>query len=160
MLRKFAICALLGTVVFVAGCGSSDDTTSDADDQAIRELVAKMNQATRDRDASAFCLIIQPSAIEETFHDIDRCVSETSPILKQAGKQPELKVETIEVDGDLAKVTFAGSAGGEANFVKEGGQWYVPLSTGDESGIAGGTGDLTDSGDSGDGASTSSGDDQ
>jgi len=114
-----------------SGCGSSDDSTSDADDQAIRELVSKLNQATQDKDASAFCLIMQPSAVDETFHDIDRCVSETKPILESAGKQPVLKVDTIEVDGDVANVTFAGGTGNEAKFVREDGQWYVPLDQGD-----------------------------
>ena len=52
MLRKAAICALLATAVVVAGCGSSDDSTSGEDTQAITELVAKLNQATRDRDAA------------------------------------------------------------------------------------------------------------
>ena len=128
MLRKAAICALLATAVVVAGCGSSDDSTSGEDTQAITELVAKLNQATRDRDASEFCLIMQPSAVDETFHDIDRCVSETKPILKAAGAQAVLKIETIEVNGDIATVTFNGGGGREAKFVREGGQWYVPLS--------------------------------
>ena len=131
MLRKVAICALAGAALMASGCGSSDDSTSDADDQAIRELVSKLNQATQDKDASAFCLIMQPSAVDETFHDIDRCVSETKPILESAGKQPVLKVDTIEVDGDVANVTFAGGTGNEAKFVREDGQWYVPLDQGD-----------------------------
>jgi hypothetical protein len=128
MLRKVAICALAGAALMVSGCGNSDDSTSQADDQAIRELVTKLNEATRKQDASAFCLIMQPSAVDETFHDIDRCVSETKPILEAAGKQPVLKVDTIEVDGDVANVTFTGGAGSEAKFVREDGQWYVPLS--------------------------------
>ncbi len=134
MLRKAAICALIGTSLLVAGCGSSDNSTSEADEREIRELVADVNQATADRDASAFCLLIQPSAIEETFYDIDRCVSETSKILKQVGEQPKLTVESIEVDGDVATVQFSGSAGGAANFVREEGRWYVPLLNGAEAG--------------------------
>lgn len=114
-----------------SGCGSQDDSTSPADDQAIRELVSKLNQATQGKDASAFCLIMQPSAVDETFHDIDRCVRETKPILEAAGKQPVLKVDTIEVDGDVANVTFGGGTGSQAKFVREDGQWYVPLSQSD-----------------------------
>jgi hypothetical protein len=133
MLRKVAICALIASTLVAVGCGDSGDSTSDADTQAIKELVTKMNEATQARDASAFCLIMQPSAVEKTFHDIDRCVSETRPILKAAGKQPELEVESVEVDGDVATVQFAGDAGGEARFVREGSQWYVPLDTGDDS---------------------------
>jgi len=133
MLRKAAICALMVSALVVVGCGSSDDSTSDADVQAIKELVTKMNQATEDKDASAFCLIMQPSAVQKTFHDIDRCVSETKPILEAAGKQPVLKVEGVDVAGDVATVRFAGEAGGEAQFVKEGSQWYVPLDAGDDS---------------------------
>ncbi|HRV59816.1 MAG: hypothetical protein KDB54_03750 [Solirubrobacterales bacterium] len=133
MLRKAAICALMATTLtctalVAAGCGGSDDSTSEEDNQAITDLVSKLNQATRDKDASEFCLIMQPSAVDETFHDIDRCVSETKPILQAAGKQPVLKVESIEVNGDIATVTFAGSSGNEAKFVREDGQWYVPLS--------------------------------
>lgn len=140
MLRKVAICALMASALVAAGCGSSDDSTSDADTQAIEELVAKMNRATQDKDASAFCLIVQPSAVEKTFHDIDRCVSETKPILKAAGKQPELEVASVDVDGDVATVQFAGDSGGEAQFVKEGSQWYVPLDTGDDSTVDTGVG--------------------
>ena len=130
MLRKVAICAVLATALMAAGCGSSNDSTSADDEQEIRALVADVNRATAEQDASAFCLLIQPSAIQETFNDIDRCVSETKKILEQAGEQPKLEVESIEVDGDVAAVQFSGSAGGEANFVREGGQWYVPLDSG------------------------------
>jgi len=131
MLRKVAICALTASALLVAGCGGSGDSTSEADDQAIHELVAKLNTATKDKNASEFCLLVQPSAIEKTFHDIDRCVSETKKILKTAGDQPVLKVDSITVDGDLASVYFEGDAGNSAMFVKEGGQWYVPLSQSD-----------------------------
>ncbi|MCB0856770.1 MAG: nuclear transport factor 2 family protein [Solirubrobacterales bacterium] len=134
MLRKAAICALLGAALVAGGCGSSEDSTSEADEKEIRELVADVNQATAEKDASAFCLLIQPSAIEETFYDIDRCVSETRAILKQVGEQPKLTVESIEVDGDVATVQFSGSAGGAANFVREQGRWYVPLLNGAEAG--------------------------
>lgn len=127
MLSKATICVLLASAAVLAGCGGSGGGTSAEDESEIKDLVAKMNQATQDRDASAFCLIIQPSAIEKTFHDIDRCVSETGPILKAAGEQPVYKVERIEVDGDVARVSFSGSAGEEATFVRENGQWYLPL---------------------------------
>lgn len=128
MLRNVAICALIGSATLVSACGGSDDSTSSEDSQAITELVAKLNQATQEKDASAFCLIMQPSAVEQTFHDIDRCVSETTPILKAAGDQGVLKIDTIEVNGDIAAVTFQGGTSREAKFVKEDGQWYVPLS--------------------------------
>lgn len=134
MLRKAAICAMLGAALVSGGCGSSEDSTSEADEQEIRELVADVNRATAEKDASAFCLLIQPSAIEETFYDIDRCVSETRAILKQVGEQPKLTVESIEVDGDVATVQFSGSAGGAANFVREQGRWYVPLLNGADAG--------------------------
>lgn len=139
MLRKAAICALLGTALLMGGCGSSDDSTSQADEQEIRELVADVNQATAEKDASAFCLLIQPSAIKETFYDIDRCVSETRAILDKVGEQPKLTVESIEVDGDVATVQFSGSAGGAANFVREQGRWYVPLLNGTGAGGAAGS---------------------
>ena len=132
MLRKAALCALALTAFLAVGCGGSDDSTSDADETEIRELVAQVNEATSNQDASAFCLLIQPSAIDDTFHDIDRCVSETRTILKEAGEQPELMVESIEVEGDVASVQFSGAAGGQASFVREGGQWYVPLIDGSD----------------------------
>lgn len=131
MLRKVAICAVMATALLAVGCGNSDDSTSQEDEKEIKELVAKVNQATESKDASAFCLLIQPSAVEETFIDIDRCVRETRPLLKQAGAQPALEVESVEFDGDLAKVTFAGGTSNEATFVREGGQWYVPIDQGD-----------------------------
>ena len=136
MLRKVALCAVMATALLAAGCGGSDDSTSSEDDKEIRELVAEVNQATKEKDASAFCLLIQPSAIEETFVDIDRCVQETKQILKQAGDQPTLEVESVEVDGDLAQVTFTGTASNEATFVREGGRWYVPI---DQSDVKAGT---------------------
>ena len=40
--------------------------------------------------------IMQLVVVEQTFHDIDRCVSETTPILKAAGDQGVLKIDTIE----------------------------------------------------------------
>ncbi len=127
MLRKAAICAVMATALRVGGCGDSNDESSAEDEQAITELVAKLNEATREKDASALCLMMQPSGVEETFNGIDRCVRETRAILKAAGEQPAVEVENIEIDGDQANVTFAGSAGGEASFVKEGSQWYLPL---------------------------------
>lgn len=131
MLRKALTCALLAAAVVAAGCGGSDESTSEADEGAIRELVTKVNEAAANKDASAFCLLFQPSGIEATFHDIDRCVSETRQILKNAGEQPELRVESIEVDGDQATVTFAGNTLTEYNVVKEGGHWYWPIDPGD-----------------------------
>ena len=131
MLRKVAICALLAPVALLAGCGGSDEGTSEEDERAITELVAKVNEATREKDASAFCLLIQPSAIEETFLGIDRCVNETRPILETAGSQPVLEVETVEVDGDVATVTFTGTTSNQASFVREGSQWYLPLDQGE-----------------------------
>lgn len=142
----------MATTLLAVGCGGSDGGTSEEDEQAITELVDKLNQATAAKDASALCLLVQPSGVEETFHGIDRCVSETKPILKAAGKQPELKIENIEIDGDTAKVTFEGSAGGETSFVKEDGQWFVPLVS-NEAGVEAGEpsgGELPDPGDSGD----------
>ncbi len=139
MLRKIAICAVMAAGLLAAGCGSSDDSTSEADEKEIRELVADVNEATAEKDASAFCLLIQPSAIEETFHDIDRCVSETRKILDTAGEQPKLEVEDIEVDGDVATLRFTGNAGGEANVIREGGQWYVPLVNAAQAGDASGS---------------------
>lgn len=145
MLRKVAICALMATTLLAAGCGSSEDSPSEEDTQAINKLVADLNEATQEKDASAFCLLIQPSAVDETFHGIDQCVKETKPILKNATDQPVLEVEDIIVEGDQATVTFPQ---GEANFVREGSQWYLPLTSNDlgtEPGEPSG-GDLPDSG--------------
>lgn len=138
MLRTVAICALMATSLLVAGCGSSEDSTSEEDSQEITELVDRLNDAAREKDASEYCLIMQPSAVEETFHGIDRCVKETEAILEAAGEQPALTIEQIEVDGDVALVQFEGSAGSEARFVREGGQWYLPL--GNETENSGATG--------------------
>lgn len=137
----------MATTLLVAGCGGSDDESSAEDEQAITELVAELNEATRAKDASALCLMMQPSGVEATFNGIDRCVRETKAILKAAGEQPAVEVENIEIDGDQANVTFTGSASGPVSFVREGSQWYLPLST-DEAGVR--ADQSTDSGDSGD----------
>lgn len=131
MVRTAAICALVATALLAVGCGGSDESASEEDKQAITTLVDELNKATEAKDASELCLMMQPSGVEETFHGVDRCVKETNAILKAAGDQPELKVESIEIDGDLALVTFAGNAGGEVSFVREGSQWYLPLGSGE-----------------------------
>lgn len=138
MLRTVAICVLMATSLLAAGCGSSEDSTSEEDSQEITELVDRLNDAAREKDASEYCLIMQPSAVEETFHGIDRCVKETEAILEAAGEQPALTIEQIEVDGDVALVKFEGSAGSEARFVREEGQWYLPF--GNETEDSGATG--------------------
>jgi hypothetical protein len=130
MLKKLATFALVGAALFAVGCGGSDDSASEEDRQALTELVDELNRVTSEKDAAGFCEVMQPSQIEETFHSKARCVSETENILKQAGKQPVLSIEDIQVDGDRAEVQFAGRAGA-AIFVKEDGKWYVPFSTGD-----------------------------
>jgi ketosteroid isomerase-like protein len=127
MLRTVASCTLVASALIAGGCGGSDESNSQEDKKAIEELVARINDATQTKDASAFCLIMQPSAVEEKFHDIDQCVKETKVILKAARNQPVLEVEDVEVDGDVARVRFAGGAGSEYTFVREEGQWYVPL---------------------------------
>ena len=133
MLKKLATIGLIGAALFAAGCGGSDDSASEEDTQAINGLVEELNRVTSDKDAAAFCDVMQPSQVEETFHSKERCVSETEKILKQAGEQPVLSVEDISVDGDRAEVQFAGRAG-TAIFVKEDGKWYVPFSSGSDSG--------------------------
>ncbi|MBN8867030.1 MAG: hypothetical protein J0H98_05715 [Solirubrobacterales bacterium] len=132
MLRKIAICALMATTLVAAGCGGSDDSTSDADSQAINALVDELNRVTAEKDAAGFCDVILPSQVESTFHGKGRCVKETKAILVQAGDQPAVKVENIKVDGDQAEVEFADKSG-QAIFIKEGGKWYLPLSTDDTS---------------------------
>ena len=101
MLRKVAICAVIATSLLAVGCGSSEDSTSEEDSQGITELVDRLNDAAREKDASEYCLIMQPSAVEETFHGIDRCVKETEAILEAAGEQPALTIEQVEIDGDV-----------------------------------------------------------
>lgn len=137
MFARAAAIALTLTLLAVAGCGGSDETDTEADNEAIRELVAKLNEATSSKDASAFCLIIQPSAVEETFNGIDQCVRETRPILRLAGEQDPLEIENIEVDGDIATVSFQGGTGSEARLVREDGQWYVPLNQATATGDSG-----------------------
>lgn len=133
MLKKLATIGLIGAALVATGCGGSDDSGSEEDTQAITALVEELNRVTADKDAAAFCDVMQPTQVEETFHSVDRCVSETEKILKQAGEQPVLEIEDISVDGDRAEVQFAGRAG-TAVLVKEDGEWYVPFSSGtDES---------------------------
>lgn len=132
MLKKVATIGLIGAALLASGCGGSDDSANEEDTQALTALVEELNRVTSEKDAAGFCDVMQPSQVEDTFHSKERCVSETEKILKQAGEQPVLDVEDIQVDGDQAEVKFAGRAG-TAIFVKEDGEWYVPFSTGETS---------------------------
>ncbi len=121
-------CALVVGLLAVAGCG--DDDSGSADDQvAIEEVVAQINLANAEKDGAAYCDLLQPSTFFDTFTSRAKCVRETNQILEQVGRQPELEVESVSVDGDTAKVAFAGRSG-EAPFVKEDDRWYLVLSQG------------------------------
>lgn len=121
-------CALVAGALAISGCGG-DDSGSEEDTAAINELVTQINAANAEKDGAAYCNLLQPSTFSETFTSKARCVRETNQILEQAGKQPELVVEGVSVDGDTAKVTFA-ERSGEAPFVKENGNWYLTLGQG------------------------------
>lgn len=133
MLRKAATMSLLVAILFVAGCGGSEESASQEDTEAITTLVGELNRVTADRDADGFCELMQPTQMEATFHSLGRCIKETQAILDQAGDQPTLEVENIEVDGDTALVAFTGAAGRELELVRENGFWYIPFDTGDDS---------------------------
>lgn len=117
--------ALVVTALAVVACGGGDSGSED-DRAAIEELVTQINRANADSDGAAYCDLLQPSTFFDTFTSKARCARETNQILDQAGRQPALEVESISVDGDTARVTFAGRSG-EAPFVKEGDRWYLAL---------------------------------
>lgn len=130
MKRTLVTLAVIATgAVLLAGCGG-DDGTSDADEKAINSLVAELNRVTSEKDAGGFCDVMQPSSLETVFNTRARCIKETKAILDQAGEQPTLEVDSIEIDGDQALVKFTGR-NGEAPLIKEGDDWYVPLPTGE-----------------------------
>ncbi|MBK5233400.1 MAG: hypothetical protein JJE13_10520 [Thermoleophilia bacterium] len=136
MKLKLALAAVLAaTFVVATGCGSDDtssaDTQQDTDD--ITALVADINQVTQDKDAQGFCALMQPTGVTEVFNTQSQCVRETTKILDQdRTKEPELKIEDIAIDGDDATVTLVNNAGGAPiDLVKEGGKWYVPLTSED-----------------------------
>lgn len=136
MKLKLAFAAVLAaTFVVVAGCGGDDTSSADKqqDTDDITALVADINQVTKDRDAQGFCALMQPTGVTEVFNTQSQCVRETAAILKQdRPRDPELKIEDIEIDGDNATVTLVNNAGGAPiDLVKEGGKWYVPLDKGD-----------------------------
>ncbi|MBK8294696.1 MAG: hypothetical protein IPK93_07980 [Solirubrobacterales bacterium] len=144
MKLKLAVAAVLAaTFVVVAGCGSDDASSTDKqqDTDDITALVADINQVTKDRDAQGFCALMQPTGVTEVFNTQSQCVRETATILKQdRGKQPELKIEDITIDGNDATVTLVNNAGGAPiDLVKEGGKWYVPLGKGETSSPTDGT---------------------
>jgi len=115
-----------------AGCGGGDSSADNAEDtEAITALVAEINRVTSEKDAQGFCAVMQPSGVKDTFNTQARCVQETTAILEQsAGGQPKLVIQEISIDGDKATVDLESNAGGApVNLVKEGGKWYVPLST-------------------------------
>lgn len=131
-LKLASAAALAATLVVLAGCGGTDSSSADEEqDKAdITGLVADINQVTQDRDAQGYCALLQPSGVTGVFNTQSQCVRETTKVLDQTrGKDPELKIEDIEIDGDDATVTLANNAGGAPiDLVKEGGKWYVPLS--------------------------------
>lgn len=125
-MKRVATLLLIGLSLGAAvGCGGGSDADP-ADEEAVRELISEVNRATADRDAEAFCAVIAPSALKRTFQTASRCARETGAILKQAGEQPALEVDTIEITGDRATVTFKGR-NGEAAVIREDGRWYIPL---------------------------------
>ena len=131
-LKPALIAAIAATLLVISGCGSSDDSSSadtQQDEQDITALVAEINSANKDKDALAYCGLMQPSGVTEVFNTQSQCVRETTKILEQdSAKQPELKIDDIEIDGDRATVTLENNAGGApVSLVKEGGKWYVPL---------------------------------
>ncbi len=123
-----AACALVVGALVFAGCGGGDSGSAE-DEAAIEEVVTLINRANADSDGAAYCDLLQPSTFFDTFTSRAKCARETNQILEQAGSQPELEVESITVDGDTAKVTFAGRSG-EAPFVKEDDRWYLALGQG------------------------------
>lgn len=118
--------AALG-IAAITGCGGSQDES--ADEQAIRDLISRVNQATADRDAAAACDAIAPSSIAEQFNTRGRCIRETGVILKQAGDQPQVEVQSVDVTGDKATVTFK-DRNGEVGVIREDGEWYIPIESG------------------------------
>jgi len=119
-------CALAVGVLAFAGCGGGDSGSED-DRAAIEEIVAQINGANAEKDGAAYCDLLQPSTFFDTFTSRAKCARETDQILDQAGRQPELVVESVSVDGDTAKVAFA-ERSGEAPFVREDDRWYLTLS--------------------------------
>ncbi len=150
MKRTFALIVIAATgALLLAGCGGGDEA-SDADQDAITALVTEVNRITQAKDAEGFCEVIQPSGMKATFKSRSRCVRETEAILKQAGKQPTLEIDSIEVDGDTAQVKFKGR-NGDASLVREDGKWYIPLESQQAASAAGDAGADSEPTDSGDG---------
>ena len=142
-LKLVLLSVLAATFVVVTGCGGSDSTSTDdqQDTEQITALVADINQVAKDEDAQGFCALMQPSGVTGVFDTQSQCVEETTRILKQPREaDPELKIEDIAIDGDDATVTLSDNAGGAPiNLVKEGGKWYVPLSDEDSPATTGTT---------------------
>lgn len=133
------LAAVLMTATLAAGCGGNGSDDDSADRQRITDLITEVNRVTADRDAKGFCAVIAPSAIKQTFQTRARCARETGAILKQAGDQPPLEIDSIDVLGDRAKITFK-DRNGEAVVVREKGRWYVPLDSGEDTAVESDTG--------------------
>ncbi|HTU13898.1 MAG TPA: nuclear transport factor 2 family protein [Solirubrobacterales bacterium] len=131
---KLTLVSLLAmATLMAAGCGGDDSSSDNAEDtEAITALITEINRVTKEEDAQGFCAVMSPSGVKETFNTQSRCVKETGKILEQTrGTEPTLEIEDIQVDGDTATVDLKGASGGApVELVKEGGKWYVPLSTG------------------------------
>jgi hypothetical protein len=124
--------ALVAGVLAVTGCGG-DDSSQEADRDAIAETVASINTAVSEGDGAAYCALLEPATFfgaetpDATFDSQAQCASETDRILKQAGDQPSLEIEGIRFEGDdAALATFTGR-NGEARFVQVDGTWYLSL---------------------------------
>lgn len=128
-MKRVAVIAVAALgITGLAGCGGGSQNDS-ADEQEIRDLISRVNQATADRDPGAACDAIAPSSIAARFKTRGRCVRETGAILKQAGEQPQVEIQSIDITGDRAEVTFK-DRNGAVDLVREDGRWYIPIDSG------------------------------
>ena len=124
--------ALVAGALALSACGG-DDSSQEDDRAAITAQVDGINTAVLEKDGGSYCELLEPATFlgastpNATFDTPQQCARETSQILKQAGEQPALEVESITLDGeDAALVAFTGR-NGEARFVRVDGVWYLSL---------------------------------
>lgn len=130
-MRRFALVLSVATlaVAGLAGCGGSDDSSdsgsgSDADQAAVEKLNARVAELVRKGDAKSFCAEFAPSQVKDTFGSAPKCVKRVDPLMKAMAKSGDFTIESTEIDGNYATVTYT-SDQGIGTFTREDGRWYI-----------------------------------
>lgn len=131
-----SLIAVLLLGLFAFGCGGDDDSgdgggdstgtsvqsnASQEDQDGIQAVAAKVREYTKTRDAAKMCSLFEPDRLAE-FMSPDQCVTVFKRAMKNKPQADVFTIEGIDVDEDIAKVTFSF---GDTYFQKIDGTWYL-----------------------------------